>query len=554
MRRSALSITYVFGIFVILACLPVAARTGTDRRGVATDPRAKSLAEAFALRDLAAIDSLLREGVELANNGVDHAFADAALQGDTAMFFTIARHRRKVNNLTILLHSAVKGGSHTLADQVLCRYGKPERAYSQREYAALPLAARMNDTRMVGLLIQCWMDTEQVDETGRTAMMYASRHGNVEMMRLLTAYDASLHPTRDNHQAETLVYLAAESRNPEAVRFLLDHGAEALARGYEHELTCIDIAARHGDTEIVAMLIGHGISPDKGISTGKTPLIYAIEEGHYETTRYLLEQGAHPRIRYSHATNTGSPLAVAAANGDQEILTLLLDYLGDEPSIHFHLLEAVRAASNNGHIATIRFLLDLSSVPLSVSQIHTWLESAATAGQAASVRFWLDHGADPNVRNSSYGLTPLMAAAEAGRTDVVRILIERGADVNYFYRGQGQTALMRAAIYGHFEVVKLLVENGADTDRTDFRGGASGLMYAAERDDPAIAGYLLAQGACPDVTDFKGDNALMWAAYAGSEECTRLLLSKGFDPDFRNKRGQTPLMKGGHAALQRDRQ
>jgi len=70
-------------------------------------------------------------------------------------------------------------------------------------------------------------------------------------------------------------------------------------------------------------------------------------------------------------------------------------------------------------------------------------------------------------------------------------------------------------------------------------------MYAAERDDPAIAGYLLAQGACPDVTDFKGDNALMWAAYAGSEECTRLLLSKGFDPDFRNKRGQTPLMKGG---------
>jgi len=50
-------------------------------------------------------------------------------------------------------------------------------------------------------------------------------------------------------------------------------------------------------------------------------------------------------------------------------------------------------------------------------------------GHLDVVKFLLERGVDPNVRNNP-GDTPLHYAAERGHLDVVKFLLERGADPN----------------------------------------------------------------------------------------------------------------------------
>jgi hypothetical protein len=88
------------------------------------------------------------------------------------------------------------------------------------------------------------------------------------------------------------------------------------------------------------------------------------------------------------------------------------------------------------------------------------LDDAVNRGEVEEVRFLLDVGIDPNIRDCA-GDTPLMNAAWIGSPELVALLIKRGADVHA--RGQDQaTALERVEVLkegrheGHDAVAKLL--------------------------------------------------------------------------------------------------
>lgn len=84
------------------------------------------------------------------------------------------------------------------------------------------------------------------------------------------------------------------------------------------------------------------------------------------------------------------------------------------------------------------------------------------------VKFLLQRGANPNVRNNS-GLTPLQLATQLGFIEGAEELIRKGAQVNVA-DSQGETPLIAAVHQRNIELVRRLLAEGADPDRNDNSG------------------------------------------------------------------------------------
>jgi ankyrin repeat protein len=197
----------------------------------------------------------------------------------------------------------------------------------------------------------------------------------------------------------------------------------------------------------------------------------------------------------------------------------------------------------------------------------TPLMQAVLYGDNNSVRFLLDKGADPNIRNEA-GATALMWAADD--LEKTRLLLDRGADVNA-RSDDGRTPLLIAAgQLGCREVVTLLLDRGANlaVKSPVTVGYSTPLAEAARFGDEALLHMLIDRGA--DVKT-AGKFALANASRAKCEKCletltdhsdqgaltasamllsppradglaVKRLVDQGADPNVRDPEGHTVLM------------
>ena len=256
-----------------------------------------------------------------------------------------------------------------------------------------------------------------------------------------------------------------------------------------------------------------------------TPLIIVVENGNLDCVKVLLKYKADTEGRgYFHLLDLipypayfwhcGTPLCVAAAYGNLEILNCLVENGADINAAtnyapdHTPLMFAVQES----HIDAVNYLLDQGAdVNLQQESGYTALHFAAANGYFNALKCLIKHGADVNARDKN-NRTPLMLACESVNKKAIDSIYEKYLD---------------QAAKCYFKFLKREMKNGADVDAQDENDGTP-LMWACES---------VNKKAIDSIYEKYADQAAKCYFKA-----LKHLMKNGADVDAQDENNDTPLM------------
>ena len=384
----------------------------------------------------------------------------------------------------------------------------------------LIVAARHGYLKIVEVLLDKGATLLHHNNQGRSALLESAANGHMEVLKLLEQREAALpmvYPALDH------VIKAIVKAVPVASHVMPRLQAPQTRQADKDGNSMMHLISSNGHRQLLGNMLGFPAaqpvgpentaaarSDDNGFELvgssahplvlrqantdteilnkeGLTPLCLAVCNGHYSTTRLLVEQGA---------------LVNHVSNADVTPLWLACRLTECTPESAF---EQSRGALHS----TPEFMVDLM----------------------------LRYGAVPD-EPSFQGQTPLIAAASTGNHQIVMLLIEAGANVNHI-DGHGLTPLMYASHSGHLTVAKMLLDAGAAPNPLPGRLGA--LMLAAESGHDNLVSLLVEHGAEKDQADEQGSTALIGASKAGNLSTVKLLICRGVDLKAQNSSGHDAL-------------
>ena len=309
----------------------------------------------------------------------------------------------------------------------------------------------------------------------------------------------------------------------------------------------------------------------------------AVTNGHLETTRALLKQGASVDLQSDHGSTA---LMAAAYHGHLSILLLLLQHSADPDLQDTKGQTALMFAASQGHEACVRALLQHSANP-DQQNINgfTALMAAAYAGQEACAQALLRATANTELLDKR-GLTALQYAEAQGHTAIVELIRSRPIYIDLYENltasredelllqhaappqpaasspPAGEPAsspaslpaeILQSAERGEVQKVAKWLRKGGPVDALgaaqaeDGQFTTSSLLHAAATNGHLeMARELLKRGASVDLQRERGSTALMGAASYGHLSILLLLMQHSADPDLQDTKGRTALMAAAH--------
>jgi ankyrin repeat protein len=425
------------------------------------------------------------------------------------------------------LHWAVYQVDHELVEALLARGAEVN---VRNVFGATPLAeaAKLGDPRLVKMLLDGGADAEGATPEGETALMLAIKLSHLPVVELLLSAGANVNAVERSHNQTPLMWAAAASKHaPEMVRMLLAKGADVRPRARFNDwdsqissepraqyrpvggLNALHYAAREGCYACVAALLDAGAPIDIPTPEGVTALMLAIDNGHNEVAKLLLDRGANPHL-WDWWGRTALYLAVdrkvVAEVGAGDVFGVVRRSPPARPPA------GVPAVS---HMQIIQALLDAGVDPNPQLNMHRPSRSGNSG------RF-----IDPLL---STGCTPLLRAAMADDLDVMRALLAKGANPNII--GMGLTPFLVAAGVGtgvrfdpsrdaNLEAVELMLSHGADVN-AQVRGTATYTMRIAR-----------------SAATNEGMSALHVAVQRGEVELVKRLLARRINTELRDREGR----------------
>ena len=312
--------------------------------------------------------------------------------------------------------------------------------------------------------------------------------------------------------------------------------------------TLLEFAATSSDVRVLQAVLHNDGNPNCGIDGGKTLLFFAMQQGHNDKVKLLLdaradlaspidERGMLP-LHYACVARLGlagllvernanvnatsafkrgaTPLMLACGSKQADVAHLLVDRNADVNAKDQKKCTALHYACTAGDYKIARWLVNELGVNAKkvVSSGETALHYAAAACNERLVKFLIQQGCSVDARDGG-GKTPLAIAAaydHGRRAPIVQMLLSHCANVNGARLG-GMTPLLFACLAENFAAAKRLVDAGADVDA---RGpdGWTGLFYAAKNNNLEIA-RLLTNSGC-DLKVRVEQRSVLWHAVVES--------------------------------------
>ena len=458
------------------------------------------LIEAVKRGDAAAVRALLAERVD-----VDAAEPDgttalhwAAHLGDAASMDLLIDAGADVRATTrngATPYSLATYKAHAAVIERLLEAGEDANAVINGE-PVLMMVARAGDPDAVRALLRHGADPNVTEPIrGQTPLMHAAAEGNVEAMKVLL-YEGS--PTTD-FRADVNARSTGPSGKPRiggriprindplGLRAHRDPTWAVNQDGWE--MTPINWASRQGHLDAVEVLLAAGADVNDPKSDGRTNLILAIENRHYELAGYLLDQGADPnlgsgytalhQIAWTRRLNAKFGPLNPEATGTLDSFDLAKKILANRVDVDAQMENGFQDGYRNRmiRIGATAFLLSSKLVDLPM------------------MKLLVEHGADIHILNLDND-TPLILATggstlnpnedagteEEALTAVQYLVEELGFDVNAV-NNNGETPMFGPSYRGWNRVARYLADQGAEVDAENVLGWtptslADGVFFA----------------------------------------------------------------------------
>jgi len=428
------------------------------------------------------ISSLLLCVTASHSTAADVSTADAAERADWALLTTMVADGVDVrvsqaDGMTAL-HWAV-WHDNPEATALLTKHGADVSAPNKYGVTPLSIACTNANSAIITQLVDAGADVNAAQPGGESPLMTAARTGRLEAVNVLLRHNADVNARERSGQ--TAVMWASSEGHAEVVEGLIKAGADfqtPLKSGFN----ALFFAVREGRQSVVDVLLNAGadvnavMTPEtKGPRIprqGTSPLLLAVENGHFELAVHLLTRGADANDQRSGFTALHVVSWVRKPNfGD--------DLDGEPPPVgsgNMTSLQLVRELVKHGADVNTRLQAGRSGRGRLGQKEATPFLLAADTADVPFMKLLLELGADPTIPNADQ-CPPLLAAAgigtiapgeEAGTEDeaiaAVELLLKLGADINAI-DDNGETAMHGATYKSLPKMVRFLSDHGADISR-----------------------------------------------------------------------------------------
>ncbi|KAI1776468.1 ankyrin [Hypoxylon cercidicola] len=485
---------------------------------------------------------------------INWAFVNGAKRGYVKL---VRAHFKYVKSPAEILAAAIQGGNHELVRFILDQgpdmhapatdiIRAPREIIDEPSYTtplAVAIGAR-NETIARELEAKGALEHLGNGHRFTAVLSAAARVGDVEYMKKLML----LHPRFNCYDMTDALFDAMEEKQEDAVRFLLDAGAEpGYPAGYRAQWNrseLLTIGCELGDKSLFSDLISS--YPDAMIGVNNKGIHEALQSGNMDKFNLFFRLG---RISQEALDKC---LCTAVIKGDSVMVRHFLElgvdplqeniftFIQDDKIIHPDILrllfeyvpstktctaglgtEAVTRAIRGDNTEALELLINCKAIDFKstiprerhlglrpfYSPLGLAVERDAESGRLdfPLTKRLLNAGCDINgISHVDYDAcdrrvnkTPLLKAIETRSKPMVQFLVERGAFVSKeAIRGIKRTPIQAAAEVGSLDIVELLLQRGADVNENPapFHGGTA-LQCAAMSGNCNVAAFLINHGA-----------------------------------------------------------
>lgn len=340
---------------------------------------------------------------------------------------------------TPLIFAAASGLTNSKIYELFAQHGvKLENEVNPQGANLLLLAAPFyKDLSEANFLIKNGIDLKSTDNNGNGIFNYASRRGNIQLLKELIEQDVDFKTLSKN--GENAFIFASQgtrgfSNSIEIYQFLQELGLNPNVVTKDGTTPLHRIAATKAKPEILNLFLEAGVNPDQADAEGNTPVLNASSRGDIDNLVLLSKSSKN----FATTTNKKgqSALMLALANNTPDVVSFLLENKADVNSkdvdgnsVIYYLAQSFNPKKQEEFEKKLVLLKDNGAKLAEVqAEGNTPFHLAAASGYEALVTLLNTSEIKIDTVNDE-GLTPLhLAAMKAKDPKILMTLVSLGAD------------------------------------------------------------------------------------------------------------------------------